>query len=137
MAAERKHQSVYALSGWEIDFGRRELRSKGVPVLLGSRACEFLAELVQSNGELLSRDELPRRVWRGVHVEDSALRVHMAAIRKASGADRELLNTSVGRGYRLLGEWAIRQTDVAASAPASDTMQVATIPRPVPVVAAE
>src|SRR5215831_3588907 len=105
MAAERNHQSVYALTGWEIDLARRELRSRGAPVLLGSRAFEILAELVQANGALLSKDELTQRVWRGVHVEDGALRVHMAAIRKAFGADRDLLNTSVGRGYRLLGEW--------------------------------
>src|SRR5262249_45188258 len=75
--------------------------------------------------------------WRGVHVEDGALRVHMAAIRKVFGADRELLQTSVGRGYRLLGKWDVRQADGPPSAAASSTMQPATIPRSVPAAAAD
>src|SRR5262245_58185817 len=67
MAAERHQRSVYASNGWEVDLARRELRSKGTPVPLGSRAFEILAELVQASGELVSKDELTRRVWRDVH----------------------------------------------------------------------
>jgi predicted ATPase/DNA-binding winged helix-turn-helix (wHTH) protein len=122
MAAERHHRAVYASAGWEIDLARRELRSKGAPVPLGSRAFEIVAELVQADGELLSKDELTKRVWRGVHVDEGALRVHMVAIRKAFGPDRDLLNNAAGRGYRLLGEWNVRQVDVPVRATASDPM---------------
>lgn len=89
----------------------------GVPVPLGGRAFEIVAELVQADGELVSRADLTERVWRGVFVEESALRVHVAAIRKALGPDRDMLNTTVGRGYRLLGSWKIRQADVPAETP--------------------
>jgi predicted ATPase/DNA-binding winged helix-turn-helix (wHTH) protein len=86
----------------------------GVPVPLGGRAFEIIAELVQAEGELVSKNDLTERVWRGVFVEESALRVHIAAIRKAFGPDRDMLGTTVGRGYRLLGSWRIRHVDAPA-----------------------
>jgi predicted ATPase/DNA-binding winged helix-turn-helix (wHTH) protein len=86
----------------------------GTPVPLGGRAFEIVAALVQAKGELVSKKDLTNRVWRGVFVEESALRVHIAAIRKALGPDRDLLGTTVGRGYRLLGSWQIRHVDAPA-----------------------
>jgi predicted ATPase len=112
MTAGSGQRPVYASAGWEIDLAKRELRSMGVPVPLGGRAFEIIAELVQAEGELVSRADLTERVWRGVYVEESALRVHIAAIRKAFGPDRDMLNTTVGRGYRLLGSWRTRQVEV-------------------------
>lgn len=111
MTAGSGQRPVYACAGWEIDLARRELRSMGVPVPLGGRAFEIIAELVQAEGELVPKNDLTERVWRGVFVEESALRVHVAAIRKAFGPDRDLLGTTVGRGYRLLGSWKIRHVD--------------------------
>jgi len=96
----------------------------GLPVPLGGRAFEIIAELVQAAGELVSKNDLSARVWPGVFVEESALRVHIAAIRKAFGPDRDLLNTTVGRGYRLLGAWKIRQVDAPAR-PAVATLREA------------
>src|SRR6266478_9919293 len=48
MVPEQGQRPVYASAGWEIDLARRELRSSGVPVPLGGRAFEIVAELVQS-----------------------------------------------------------------------------------------
>jgi predicted ATPase/DNA-binding winged helix-turn-helix (wHTH) protein len=100
---------VYASHGWEIDLARRELRSRGVPVPLGSRAFEILEILVQSAGELVGKYELMGRVWQGAIVEENTLQFHISAIRKTLAADRALLKTVSGRGYRLLGTWTIRQ----------------------------
>src|ERR1044072_6305729 len=108
MMAEHGLHPVYTCSEWEIDLARRELRSLGEVVPLGGRAFEILAELVQAAGDLVTKNDLVERVWRGVFVEESALRVHIAAIRKALGSDRDMLATDVGRGYRLLGAWQIR-----------------------------
>jgi hypothetical protein len=36
---------VYACDPWEIDLGRRELRSRGAPVFLGQRAFEIIETL--------------------------------------------------------------------------------------------
>ena len=86
----------------------------GVRVPLGGRAFDIVAELVKAEGELVSKDNLTERVWRGVFVEESALRVHVAAIRKAFGPDRDMLGTAVGRGYRLQGSWRIRHVEAPA-----------------------
>jgi len=107
--AERSLRAVYVSDGWEIDLGRRELRSNGLPVPLGSRAFEILELLVKSRGELVNKYDLLDRVWPGAAVGENALQFHISAIRKALGADRGLLKTISGRGYRLLGGWAFRQ----------------------------
>ena len=99
---------------WEVDRTRRELRTQGVPVPLGGRAFDIVEVLAQSAGELVTKDEIIRRVWSGAIVEESTLQVHISAIRKALGPDRGMLKTAFGRGYRLLGAWTIRQEGKSA-----------------------
>ncbi|HTG05168.1 MAG TPA: winged helix-turn-helix domain-containing protein [Bradyrhizobium sp.] len=123
MVPEQGQRPVYASAGWEIDLARRELRSSGVPVPLGGRAFEIVAELVQSGGELVSKTDLAERVWPRTFVEEGALRVHIAAIRKAFGPDRDMLSTAIGRGYRLLGTWQVRQDSTPAAQAAVEPMQ--------------
>jgi len=52
MTAGSGQRPVYASAGWEIDLAKRELRSMGVPVQLGGRAFDIIAQLVQADGEL-------------------------------------------------------------------------------------
>src|SRR5215475_5255775 len=111
MVPEQGQRPIYASDGWEIDLARRELRSLGVAVPLGGRAFEIVAELVKAEGDLVTKDDLMDRVWPGAIVEDNALQVHIAAIRKALGPDRGMLKTQFGRGYRLLGSWEISQAN--------------------------
>src|ERR1700760_4252210 len=117
MVPEQVQRPVYASDGWEIDLARRELRSFGAAVPLGGRAFEIVAELVRADGELVSKNDLMDRVWPGAIVEENALQVHIAAIRKALGADRGMLKTQFGRGYRLLGSWNLVQADRDAPKP--------------------
>src|SRR3984957_9106519 len=106
---------VYEFGGWEVDLARRELRTCGVPVSLGGRAFQIFAVLVQSGGELVTKDELMARVWPGAIVEENKLQVHISAVRKALGTDRGALKTSFGRGYRLVGDWTIRKEGTLAN----------------------
>jgi predicted ATPase/DNA-binding winged helix-turn-helix (wHTH) protein len=99
---------VHESGEWEIDLARRELRARGVPVPIGSRAFEIIEVLVQSAGELVTKNDLMGRVWPGAIVEDNTLQFHISAIRKALGPDRGILKTASGRGYRLLGMWTFR-----------------------------
>lgn len=99
---------VLESGGWEVDLARRELRARGLSVPVGSRAFEIIEALVRASGALVTKDDLMRRVWPGIVVEDNTLQVHISAIRKALGADRGMLKTISGRGYRLLGDWTIR-----------------------------
>ncbi|TXR48191.1 ATP-binding protein [Phyllobacterium endophyticum] len=106
---QQNNPLVFESSGWEVDLAQRELRARGLTVPLGSRAFEIIEILVQSGGELVTKDDLMRRVWPGLNVEDNTIQVHISAIRKALGPDRGMLKTDSGRGYRLLGDWVIRQ----------------------------
>ncbi|MGZ5902003.1 MAG: ATP-binding protein, partial [Reyranella sp.] len=83
---------------------------------IGGRAFEIIEVLVQSAGELVTKDELMSRIWPGAVVMENTLHVHAGAVRKALGPYRGLLKTESRRGYRLLGHWAVRHHD-AASAP--------------------
>jgi predicted ATPase/DNA-binding winged helix-turn-helix (wHTH) protein len=107
--AEQSPRTVYASNDWEIDLTRRELRSRGVSVPIGSRAFEILEVLVTSGGELVNKYHLMNRVWPGAIVEENTLQFHISAIRKVFGADRGLLKTVSGRGYRLLSTWTVPQ----------------------------
>jgi predicted ATPase/DNA-binding winged helix-turn-helix (wHTH) protein len=104
---------IYASRECEIDLDRRELRIHGAPVPIGGRAFEIIEVLVQSAGELVTKDELMNRVWPGAIVMENTLQVHAGAIRKALGPYRTLLKTEASRGYRLLGDWIVRHHDAA------------------------
>lgn len=84
---------------------RMQLEENGQPVRLGSRAFELLLALVERAGEVVSHEELVARVWPTTVVEDTNLRVHIAALRKAlrdgEGGTRCIANVP-GRGYSFV-----------------------------------
>jgi DNA-binding winged helix-turn-helix (wHTH) protein len=112
--SEASANLVYACDQWEIDLGRRELRSRGIPVPLGGRAFEIVTVLVQSATELVTKDHMMEQVWPGAIVGEGTLHVHISAVRKALGADRAMLKTVTGRGYRLLGSWTPQKREGTA-----------------------
>jgi DNA-binding winged helix-turn-helix (wHTH) protein len=112
--SEASANLVYAYEQWEIDLGRRELRSRGIPVPLGGRAFEIVTVLVQSATELVTKEHMMERVWPGAIVGEGTLHVHISAVRKALGPDRAMLKTVSGRGYRLLGSWTPQQPEGTA-----------------------
>ena len=76
-----------------------------VPVRLGHRALEILAVLVKRPGELVTKQDLISQVWPDTFVDESNLKVNVAAIRKAldqDGAHPSCIATVVGRGYRFI-----------------------------------
>jgi predicted ATPase/DNA-binding winged helix-turn-helix (wHTH) protein len=106
---------VYESGEWEVDLARHELRAGGVPVPIGNRAFEIIEVLVQSAGELVTKNDLTARVWPGAIVEDNTLQFHISAIRKALGPDRRMLKTASGRGYRMVSGWTLRQESTSSA----------------------
>lgn len=77
------------------------LLEHGKPVRMGSRAFDILSTLVERAGEIISKGELEAVAWPDTFVEESSLRVHIAALRKILGQgdqSRFIVNVS-GRGY--------------------------------------
>jgi predicted ATPase/DNA-binding winged helix-turn-helix (wHTH) protein len=80
----------------------RLLLKENEPVALGSRAFDILMALVERAGEVVSHRELSKRVWRDVTVEETNLRVHITALRKALGDGQDgarYIANVPGRGY--------------------------------------
>ena len=78
----------------------RTLWRHGEEIRLGSRALDILIALASRPGQIVSKDDLTKMVWRGALVDETALRVGISAVRKAlgNGGDR-YITTVPGRGY--------------------------------------
>lgn len=91
---------------WEA---QRRLERLGQSVRLGSRSFELLLQLLRRVGEVVGKDELLATVWAGVVVEESSVRVHISALRKALGEPqdgdncKEWISNIPLRGYRFNG----------------------------------
>lgn len=120
---------VLAFGPFRLHRHARQLRRGPAVVPLGGRAIDLLGALAARPGEVLSHAELERAVWPGSLVEDSCLRVHVRALRRAlqddAGAARYIANVP-GRGYSFVAP-VIALPEEAPPAPAP-----APVPRPLP-----
>jgi DNA-binding winged helix-turn-helix (wHTH) protein len=88
------------------------------PIQLGSRAFDILLALVDRAGELVRKSELTARVWPNVMVEESNLKVQIAALRRAlrDGEDgNRYISTVTGRGYWFVAP-VLRSTGMGGDA---------------------
>ncbi|HEY6644486.1 ATP-binding protein [Povalibacter sp.] len=85
---------------FRLSASTRQLLRDGAPLILGDRAFDILAVLVENAGQIVSQKELMARVWRDLIVTPGNLRVHMTALRKAldDGQARYIRNVT-GQGY--------------------------------------
>ncbi|RCW81279.1 ATP-binding protein [Phyllobacterium bourgognense] len=84
---------------------RQSLMRDQTAVRVGSRALEILAVLIERPGELVGKAELVSRVWPDTFVEESNLKVNVAALRRALGDapdGTQYIATMSGRGYRFV-----------------------------------
>ncbi|MFM0133319.1 ATP-binding protein [Paraburkholderia sediminicola] len=86
----------------EIDISTRVVRRRDEVLHVGSRGFEILALLASVDGRLVTKDELMDAVWPDTVVEENNIHVHLSALRKAFGEDRDCIVTVPGRGYRLM-----------------------------------
>jgi len=84
---------------------QRVLLDDGKPLRLGSRALDILITLVEHAGETISKEQLIAQTWPDTVVDDGAMRVHVASLRKALGDGR------AGRRYVAV----IRTTRISSS----------------------
>ncbi|WP_109477026.1 winged helix-turn-helix domain-containing protein [Paraburkholderia sp. C35] len=89
------------VSSIDINLSTRELQVGGNAIPVGSRAFDILTVLMAAHGQVVSLEDILRKVWPDTVVEESNIRVHVCALRKALGDDRRLIQNIPGRGYRL------------------------------------
>lgn len=95
----------YGFGRFRLIPGRQLLLDGDTPVRIGGRALEILAALVERPGDLVSKADLMARAWPNTVVEESNLKVHMAALRRALGdgqPGQRYIATVIGRGYRFV-----------------------------------
>jgi predicted ATPase/DNA-binding winged helix-turn-helix (wHTH) protein len=98
-------EEAFAFGSFRLIPARRILLEDGKPLRLGSRALDILVTLVESAGETIHKDELISRTWPDTVVDEGALRVHVAALRKALGdgrAGKRYIANIPGRGYGFI-----------------------------------
>ena len=110
-------EEVFAFGSFRLIPAQRMLSEDGKPVRLGSRALDILAALTERAGETISKEELIARAWPDTVVEEAALRVHVAALRKALGdgrAGKRHIANHPGRGYAFVAP-VTRENALSAS----------------------
>lgn len=117
------HDRAFSFGPFSLYPAQQLLLEDGRPVRLGSRALAILTALIERAGEVVTKDELAAIVWPRTIVEESSLRVHVAALRKALGdgqAGARYIVNQPGRGYSFVAP--VRRTqgrpDDAAAPPA-------------------
>lgn len=107
-------RSVLAFGTFRLSRARKLLTDGAGPVPLGSRAFDLLAVLASRPGEVVTKDELTALVWPDTVVEESSLRVHVAALRRAlgdgKGGARFVINAP-GRGYSFVASVRVLADD--------------------------
>jgi Tol biopolymer transport system component/DNA-binding winged helix-turn-helix (wHTH) protein len=107
---------------FSIDIRERILEREGQPVALTPKAFDLLAALLEQPGQLVSKDDLLRRVWPDTFVEESNLAYNVFALRKALGdtaEDATYIETVPKRGYRFKAPvTTVAEASTASAAPA-------------------
>ncbi|MGC2201564.1 MAG: winged helix-turn-helix domain-containing protein, partial [Stellaceae bacterium] len=113
-------EETFAFGSFRLIPGQRQLFEGGKPLRLGSRALDILLTLVESAGETIHKDRLIARTWPDTVVDEGALRVHVAALRKALGdgrAGRRYIANNPGRGYTFVAPVTREYAPSATAAP--------------------
>jgi predicted ATPase/DNA-binding winged helix-turn-helix (wHTH) protein len=122
---------TYAFGSFQLVPAQRLLQDNGRSLRLGSRALAILITLVECAGETVSKDQLIGRVWPDTAVDEGALRVHVAAVRKALGDGREgnrFIVSDPGRGYSFVAPVIREQRQEAPAPPANQPATSGNLP---------
>jgi two-component system phosphate regulon response regulator PhoB len=101
---EYRPVSVFKKSGLEIDFEAHRVILEGQEISLTATEFKLLAELVNSQGKVLNREQLLDKVW-GYHFEGYARTVdtHIRRLRQKLLSCADWIETVRGIGYRFRG----------------------------------
>jgi DNA-binding winged helix-turn-helix (wHTH) protein/Tol biopolymer transport system component len=110
---------VYRFGLYEVDLEQGTLSRQGTPVKLQEQPFRILSLLLEMPGEVLSREELRRRIWpEGTFVEfDGSLNTALMKLRAALNDNAEnpiFIETVPRRGYRFIAPVEVAQLESPA-----------------------
>ncbi|HEY2458814.1 MAG TPA: winged helix-turn-helix domain-containing protein [Candidatus Acidoferrum sp.] len=108
MATPNAHPPLIRFGDYELDLESGMLRKNGMRIRCQEQPLQVLAALVENRGQLVTREDLRRRVWpRDTFVDfDHALNTAIKKIRAALNDDADApryIETVPRRGYRFIG----------------------------------
>jgi DNA-binding winged helix-turn-helix (wHTH) protein len=116
----------FQLGEWQIRPALGRISAQGQEHKLEPRVMEVLVYLAEHQGEVISRDELERVVWRGALVSYDAVTGSIIKLRKAlddRARQPRYIETIPKKGYRLITAVKLPDADVSApldTGPAGD-----------------
>ena len=126
-------EETFAFGSFRLIPAQRMLLDDGKSLRLGSRAFDILVTLVESAGETIRKDLLIARIWPDTVVDEGALRVHVAALRKALGdgrAGKRYIANIPSRGYSFIAPVTREQQRQPAIAPTNGSAVRGNLPAP-------
>jgi DNA-binding winged helix-turn-helix (wHTH) protein len=103
---------VKRFGDFEFDDRRRCLTSQGQRVKLGGQTVDLLCLLLERPGELITREEIERRLWPGTNVDfRHSLDVVVSRLRTAlgdKGASPRYIETVPRKGHRFIEPVTVR-----------------------------
>jgi len=126
---------------FEVDLTHGELRKHGRKIKLQERPFQLLAALLERPGQVVTREELVRRLWNDTLVDfDNGLNIATKKIREAlddDAATPRYVETLPRRGYRFIAQVQARnipavETPAAAAEPTAQPVPTIAPPAPPP-----
>jgi DNA-binding winged helix-turn-helix (wHTH) protein len=118
--------TILAFGSFRLDAKAKILFRGSEPLPVGKRAVSLLRVQVERAGAPVSKDTLIELVWSGLAVEESNLKVQIAALRRALGevpGGEDWIVTLPRRGYRFVGPAVTKSEAQVSAAPMTDPRQ--------------
>ncbi|MCI0389974.1 MAG: winged helix-turn-helix domain-containing protein [Acidobacteria bacterium] len=119
MASIAPKRRFYEFGSFRIDEENRLLYHREEVVPLQPKTFDILLALVESQGRVIEKEELMRRVWPDTFVEESNLSQNIYILRKLFGSDADGQNyivTVTKRGYRFIADVSEPENESAGQA---------------------
>src|ERR1051325_11043973 len=103
----QQENSSYEFGRFRLKIAERVLLREGELVPLTPKVFDILVTLVEHGGQVVSKDDLMKRVWPITFVEEGNLTQNISLLRKALGETPggvQFIETVPRRGYRFVGE---------------------------------
>jgi two-component system, OmpR family, alkaline phosphatase synthesis response regulator PhoP len=104
---EKPKEDILRSGTIELDRMKHELRLKGKVVEFTAKEFELLRVLMNSKGQVLTREVLLSKVWgyeNSVNIETRTVDMHVGQLRKKLGKEAERIVTVKSVGYRFDGD---------------------------------
>ncbi|HKF20608.1 MAG TPA: winged helix-turn-helix domain-containing protein [Candidatus Angelobacter sp.] len=118
---------------FELELRAGELRKSGLRIKLQQQPLQILQMLVERSGEVVTRDDLRRKLWpAGTYVDfERSLNKAMVRLRDALGDSAEsprFIETIPRKGYRFLAPVHSPESEAPYPAAAADAASLAVVP---------